>query len=78
MMCMSIRLSLVIYGIAIFQAVFFYFCMKHTRRLMHENLERQEVTYTYLLEVLKIYYLLKAQILVLILLISGGKFFRNR
>lgn len=53
MMCMSIRLSLVIYGIAIFQAVFFYFCMKHTRRLMHENLERQEVTYTYLLEVLK-------------------------
>lgn len=39
--------------IAIFQAVFFYFCMKHTRRLMHENLERQEVTYTYLLEVLK-------------------------
>lgn len=25
MMCMSIRLSLVIYGIAIFQAVFFYF-----------------------------------------------------
>ena len=36
MMCMSIRLSLVIYGIAIFQAVFFYFCMKHTRRLMHE------------------------------------------
>lgn len=52
--------------------------MKHTRRLMHENLERQEVTYTYLLEVLKIYYLLKAQILVLILLISGGKFFRNR
>lgn len=50
---MAIRLSLVIYGIAIFQAVFFYFCMKHTRRLMHENLERQEVTYTYLLEVLK-------------------------